>query len=327
MSAPKKVFFTTHLPYAIEKLRALAKPGSIEIFSYEQHGIIPRKELVKQVKGMDGIFCLLQNKMDQELIDQAGPQLKTISTMSVGFNHIDLDTCREKQIHVGHTPGVLDVSTAETAVALTFAAKRRVEECIDSAKTGQWKSWHPFEYLGTDITSSTVGVVGLGRIGATYAKMLKFGFNCRILYCGHGEKPEFADAINAEFVSFEQLLQESDIVSIHCPLTPETTKMFGPKQFELMKKDAVLVNTGRGAIVDQDALYEALKSKEIAAAGLDVTDPEPLPEGHKLYGLDNCTIIPHVGSATHKTREAMADIAVNNLYAGLFDQTLPHSVL
>eukprot|EP00644_Phytophthora_capsici_P006653 jgi/Phyca11/9346/fgenesh1_pm.PHYCAscaffold_36_\ len=319
---PRKVFFSRNVPYAVDQFRQrLAKSGantsiSLESFASEE-SCISREELLKRVKGCTGLFCLLTDKVDAEVLDAAGPSLRVVSTMSVGYNHIDVEACKARNVQVGYTPGVLDVSTAETAVALTFAAKRRLLECAASAKSGEWGVWQPFQYCGSDVTGSTVGVVGLGRIGTTYARMLKNGFNCKILYTGPREKPENAKSLGGEegsvqYVTMETLLRESDIVSLHQPLTEATRNM--------------LINTGRGELVDQDALVEALKKKEIAAAGLDVTTPEPLSPSHPLFSLENCVVMPHIGSATVKTRQAMADIAVANLTAGVLGEKLLHGV-
>lgn len=303
---------------------------SIESFTSEE-SCISRQELLERVRGCTGLFCLLTDKVDAEVLDAAGPSLRVVSTMSVGYNHIDVEACRARNVKVGYTPGVLDVSTAETAVALTFATKRRLLECAASAKAGDWNVWQPFQYCGSDVTGSTVGVIGLGRIGTTYARMLKNGFNCKILYTGPREKVYNAKSLmgepgSVEFVDIETLLRKSDIVSLHQPLTEATCGSIGTKGLKLMKPSAVLINTGRGELVDQDALVQALKTKEIAAAGLDVTTPEPLSPRHPLFSLDNCVVLPHIGSATVKTRQAMADIAVANLLAGVQDAELPHGV-
>ncbi|KAF4317905.1 hypothetical protein BBO99_00005316 [Phytophthora kernoviae] len=287
-TAPLKVFFSRNVPYAI-------------------------------------------GRVDAEVLDAAGPSLRVVSTMSVGYNHIDVEACKARNVRVGYTPGVLDVSTAETAVALTFAAKRRLLECAKSAQHGEWGVWQPFQYCGSDVTGCTVGVVGLGRIGTTYARMLKNGFNCKILYTGPREKPGNVRSLggepgSVEFADMETLLRRSDVVSLHQPLTDENRDGFGAEQLALMKPNAVLINTGRGELVDQDALVNALRSKAIAAAGLDVTTPEPLPPTHPLFSLENCVVIPHIGSATVKTRQSMADIAVANLAAGIQEQKLLHGV-
>ncbi|ETK75343.1 hypothetical protein L915_18023 [Phytophthora nicotianae] len=332
-NAPRKVFFTRNWPYAIDLLRQrIGNSAAIEIDAFaSEDTCIPREELLQRVKGCSGIFCLYTDTIDAELLDAAGPSLRVVSTTSVGFNHIDVEACKARNIRVGHTPGVLDVAVAETAVALTFATKRRLLECAASAKNGEWGVWQPFQYCGSDITGSTVGVVGLGRIGATYARMLKNGFCCKILYTGPREKPEVAKSLGGdpgsiEYVDMETLLRESDIVSLHQPLTEATRGSIGAKELEFMKPSAVLINTGRGELVDQDALVEALQNKAIAAAGLDATTPEPLPPSHPLYSLENCIVLPHVGSASTKTRQVMARIAVDNVLAGVTGEELPHAV-
>lgn len=302
-------------------------------FQVESHAAentaIPREELLKRVEGCAGVFCLLTDRFDAEVLKRAGPQLRVVSTMSVGFNHVDVPACEAHHVHVGYTPGVLDVSTAETAVALTFAAKRRVLECAQSAKDGTWGVWEPFQYCGTDVSGCTVGVVGLGRIGATYAGMMKRGFNCKILYTGPREKLNVARSIgdDVEYVDMDTLLARSDVVSLHQPLTDATRGCINAAALAKMKRGSVLINTSRGEVVDQDALVDALvKGETLAVAGLDVTTPEPLPPTHKLFSLANCVIVPHIGSATVATRQAMADIAVRNLLAGVLGEPLPHGV-
>ncbi|TYZ67245.1 hypothetical protein PybrP1_010737, partial [[Pythium] brassicae (nom. inval.)] len=321
------VFLSRRIPHVIDQLKRLAPPLDLQISLHTSESEpIAREELLRGVEGCAGLLCLLTDRVDAELLDRAGPSLKVVSTMSVGFNHIDVDACRARNVRVGHTPGVLDDTTAETAVALTFAAKRRLLECADSARNGAWGVWQPFGYCGTDVSECTVGVVGLGRIGATYARMMKFGFNCKILYTGPREKPEAASALggDVEFVDMDTLLARSDVVSVHVPLTDATRLAFGAACFAKMQPGAVFVNTSRGEVVDQDALCAALRSGQIAAAGLDVTTPEPLPPSHELFALANCVVLPHIGSATVKTRRAMADIAVRNLLAGVQDHELVH---
>ncbi|KAG2518594.1 hypothetical protein BBO99_00005315 [Phytophthora kernoviae] len=332
-TAPSRVFFTRNWPYAIEQLRKrIGDSSSIVIEAFDSEDTcIPREELLRRVKGCTGLFCLYTDTIDKELLDAAGPSLRVVSTTSVGYNHIDIETCKARNVRVGHTPGVLDVAVAELAVALTFATKRRLLECAKSARDGEWGVWQPFQYCGSDITGCTVGVVGLGRIGATYASMLKNGFNCKILYTGPREKPEVAQSLggdpgSVEFVDIKTLLRRSDVVSLHQPLTEESRGGIGAEEFALMKPSSVLINTGRGELVDQDALVEALRSRAIAAAGLDATTPEPLPPSHPLFSLENCVVLPHVGSASTKTREKMAQIAVDNVLAGVKGDELLHAV-
>ncbi|CEG37153.1 glyoxylate reductase hydroxypyruvate [Plasmopara halstedii] len=333
--APCKIFFTRNVPYALEQLRQrLAEAGVnsvlVETFPSEVSPI-SREDLLKKVKGCTGLFCLLTDKVDDKVLDAAGPSLRVVSTMSVGYDHIDVEACKARNVRVGYTPEVLSNTTAETAVALTFAAKRRLFQCATSAKNGEWGPWQPFQYCGFDITGSTVGIIGLGRIGTSYARMLMNGFNCSILYTGPRPKPDVARSLGGEegsvkFVDMETLLRRSDIVSLHQPLTEATRCSFSKNELKLMKSTAVLINTGRGGLVDQEALVEALQQKTIAAAGLDVTTPEPLSPTHPLLSLDNCIVMPHIGSATFKTRQAMADIAVANLVAGVLDNKLPNEI-
>ncbi|DAZ93288.1 TPA: hypothetical protein N0F65_001127 [Lagenidium giganteum] len=329
--AKKRVFFTRHIPYAVEQFKRLLGPTALQHVDIACHSssdhAIPRDELLRQVAGAHGLFCLLTDRIDEELLAHAGPALTVVSTMSVGCNHVDVAACTARGVRVGYTPGVLDVSTAETAVALTFAAKRRVLECAGSARQGEWGVWQPFQYCGSDISDCTVGIVGLGRIGATYAKMMQRSFNCRVLYTGPRRKPDMEQLVGSDvqFVpELAALLEQSDIVSVHVPLSEATRNLIDAECLAKMKPSAVLINTSRGEVVDQDALVHALKAKTIAGAGLDVTSPEPLPPSHELFQIPSCVVLPHIGSATVKTRQAMADIAVRNLIAGLQDEPLPH---
>ena len=220
---------------------------------------------------------------------------------------------------------MLTETTAELAVALLLATARRLPEGTHAVESGTWPIWRPMWMTGRDIHGSTVGIVGLGRIGAAFARMLG-GFGCRILYTGPNEKPEAAQAVNATFAPMDALLQESDFVAVHCPLNEQTRALFSTEAFGKMKATAVLINTSRGGVVDQDALYQALVQGEIAAAGLDVTDPEPLPADHPLVSLENCVILPHIGSATVATRTKMAVMTTENLLAGVEGRPLPNQV-
>ncbi|CCI10806.1 unnamed protein product [Albugo candida] len=330
----RRVFFSRSVPYAVDHFRKLIAASSnevaksIQIAYYPSDNHMPRAQLLQQVKGITGLLCALQDTIDQELIAAAGPYLKVVSTLSVGYDHIDIQACNAAGIVVGNTPGVLDVTTAETAVALTFTVKRKLLECVNSARTGSWGAWHLFRYCGSDSTGNKIGIVGLGRIGTEFAKMMHNGFNCNILYTGPNRKPENEVRVgsNIEYVDLDTLLVNSDVVSLHLPLTTSTHKFFDSNCFDKMKSDAVFINTTRGDIIDQDALYVALSRGKIAGAGLDVTTPEPLPPTHPLFSLPNCTIFPHIGSATVKTRQSMADIAVQNLFNGVIGVPLAHQV-
>ncbi|NXN19086.1 GRHPR reductase, partial [Indicator maculatus] len=257
----------------------------------------------------------------------AGPSLKVISTMSVGFDHLALDEIKKRGIRVGYTPDVLTDATAELSVALLLAACRRLPEAVEQVKNGGWTTWKPLWMCGYGLSESTVGIIGLGRIGQAVARRLKpFGVR-RFLYSGSRPRPESAAEFGAEYVPLIRLAEESDFVVVTCSLTPATQGMCNRDFFSRMKKTSVFVNTSRGAVVNQEDLHEALAQGQIAAAGLDVTTPEPLPTDHPLLSLKNCVILPHVGSATYATRNTMAVLAANNLLTGLREEPMPYELV
>jgi glyoxylate reductase len=283
---------------------------------------IPYETLCEWSQGCDGIYCLLTDRIDAGLLDAAGSSLKVISQMAVGVDNIDLPACTARKIPVGHTPGVLTDATADLAVALMLAAARRLVEAAEFIRQGKWETWRPMELVGRDLSGSTVGIIGLGRIGQAVAKRLR-GFDCQLLYTQLKPTAD-ANSMGGRYVDFETLLRESDFVTLHCPLNDSTRGLIDAAALRLMKPTAVLVNTARGPVVDQDALIEALRSRAIAAAGLDVTTPEPLPPDHPLLGLPNVIVLPHIGSATIAARMRMANMAVDNLLAGIHGEQLPH---
>ncbi|NXL38290.1 GRHPR reductase, partial [Glaucidium brasilianum] len=288
---------------------------------------VPRAELLSGVAGTRGLLCLLSDRIDREVLEAAGPGLKVISTMSVGFDHLALDEIKKRGIRVGYTPDVLTDATAELSVALLLAACRRLPEAAEQVKTGGWTTWKPLWMCGYGLSDSTVGIIGLGRIGQAVARRLKpFGVR-KFLYTGSHPKPEAAAEFGAEFATLTRLAQESDFIVVTCALTPATQGMCNKDFFSKMKKTSVFINTSRGAVVNQDDLYDALAHGQIAAAGLDVTTPEPLPTDHPLLSLRNCVILPHIGSATYATRTTMAVLAANNLLAGLRGEPMPHELL
>ncbi|XP_068596376.1 glyoxylate reductase/hydroxypyruvate reductase isoform X2 [Brachionichthys hirsutus] len=281
---------------------------------------VTKAELLKGLDGVDGIICLLGDKIDPAVLDAAGPNLKVISTMSVGVDHLDLVEIKKRGIRVGHTPDVLTGATAELAIALLLAAARRIPEGVEMVKRGERGGvlW----MCGYGLSDSTVGIVGLGRIGFAIAqRLVPFGVK-RLLYSGRTAKPQAAE-VNGEFVPLDTLASESDFVVVTCPLTPETRGMCDEAFFSKMKPTAVFVNVSRGAVVNQEDLYEALSGGEIAAAGLDVTTPEPFPTNHPLLSLTNCVVLPHIGSATYSTRGTMAALAAQNLLGGLQGADMP----
>ncbi|XP_046623878.1 glyoxylate reductase/hydroxypyruvate reductase-like [Neodiprion virginianus] len=286
---------------------------------WDKPGPIPRNMLMERIAGVDGVFCTLVDKIDEEILTAAGPQLKVVATMSVGFDHLDLKALMERNIKVGYTPGILTDATAELTVALLLATSRRLLEANKAISRGEWTSWAPTWMCGPGLSNATVGIVGLGRIGAQVAKCLKSFNVAKILYTSRTEKREAAE-FGGRKVSIDDLVAQSDFVIVTCALTPETSGLFNKKMFEKMKKTAILVNTSRGPIVDQPALIEALKNGTIRAAGLDVMTPEPIPLDSELLKLDNCVILPHIGSASCETRDEMARVTALNILA-VFENT------
>lgn len=283
-----------------------------------------REILLERVRGVDGLLCLLTDRIDAEVMDAAGPGLKVVSNHAVGFDNVDVAAATARGIAVGNTPDVLTDATADMAFALMMAAGRRVVEAEKFLRTGKWKTWGPSLLLGTDFAAATLGIVGFGRIGQAVAKRAA-GFDMGVLYFDPGASAS-TSGLPAVSTDLDTLLAESDFVSIHVPLTPETHHLVDADFLSKMKPNAVLVNTARGGVLDQDALHQALKQRRIFAAALDVTDPEPLPLDSPLLELDNCIITPHIASASVKTRDNMALLAAQNLLAGLRGERLPHCV-
>jgi glyoxylate reductase len=280
--------------------------------------------LLQHVRGMDGLLCLLTDRIDGEVMDEAGSQLKVISNHAVGFDNIDVPAATARKIPVGNTPEVLTDATADFAFALMMAVARRIPEAERYVHAGKWKTWGPMLLLGVDLKGATLGLVGFGRIGKAMAHRAA-GFDMRVIYYDPNESEPGAD-LNAERVEFETLLHQSDFISLHTPLTPDTRHLIDSEAFSKMKPNAVLVNTSRGPVVDPEALYEALQEKRIFGAGLDVTEPEPISMDSPLLRLDNLVIVPHVASASKSSREMMARMAAQNLVAGLKGERLPNCV-
>ena len=286
----------------------------------------PRDELLRSVAGCEGVVTLLTDRVDDEFLDAAGPQLKVVSNYAVGFDNVDVPACTRRGIPVGNTPGVLTETTADLAWALMMAAARRLPEGDRYVRAGQWKTWGPLLLLGPDVHGSTLGVVGFGRIGQAVARRAA-GFGMTIVYHDvHRAEPDVEQAYGATFLPLEELLARSDFVSLHVNLTPETRGLINAEKLGWMKSTAVLVNTSRGPVVDPRALADALRNGTIFAAALDVTDPEPIPTDDPLLSLDNCLVVPHIASASRATRGKMAEMAAANLLAGLRGERLPTPV-
>lgn len=281
-----------------------------------------RSVLLEKVRGCDGLLTLLTEKVDAELMDAAGPQLKVISNFAVGFNNIDIPEATRRGIRVGNTPGVLTDATADMAFALLITAGRRIPESERYIHAGHWKTWEPLGHIGVDLIGRTLGIVGMGRIGMAMAQRCHGGWNMRVLYHDKFRNEAAERQFGAQSVDFDTLLRESDFVSVHTDLNESTKGLFDARAFGKMKPSAVFINSARGPIHNQRDLYEALKNKTIFAAGLDVTDPEPIPLDDPLLTLPNCVIAPHIASATVSSRNGMADIAADNLLLGLAGQPL-----
>ncbi len=281
----------------------------------------PRDVLLREARDADGLVSLLTDHIDPELMD-ACPRLRVVSNMAVGFDNIDIPAATARGILAGNTPGVLTETTSDFAFALLMAAARRIVVGVDYVRAGRWQTWGPMLLMGADVHHATLGLVGLGRIGAEMAKRAK-GFDMRVLYYDVVRRADLEASLGLTYAPLDDVLRQADFVSVHTPLTPDTRHLMNRERLGLMKPTALLINTSRGPVVETDALVEALRTGRIAGAALDVTDPEPLPADHPLVSLPNCIVVPHIASASAATRGKMAEIAANNLIAGLKGEPLP----
>ena len=307
-----------------EALDMIAEVAEMEVWRDELPP--PYEVLLEKVKDVDGLLSLLGDRVDTTLMD-AAPKLKVISNLAVGYDNIDITGATKRGIQVGNTPGVLTETTADIAFALLMATARRVVEADRHVRKGQWKTWGPMILLGQDIHHATLGIIGLGRIGIEVAKRAR-GFNMNVLYHDIVRNSEETERqLGVKYISeLNELLSTSDFISVHVPLLPGTHHLIGASEFALMKPTAVFINTSRGQVVDQKALYEALRSGKIFAAGIDVTEVEPISTDDPLLTLENVVITPHIASASVHTRKNMAMMAAENLLAGLRGEVLPNCV-
>ena len=293
------------------------KGFEVEVSSFD--GVLPREKLLEKIKGADAILSLLTDKIDAEVLDTAGPQLKIVANYAVGYDNINLKAAAERNIIITNTPEVLTESVAEHTIALIFAIARRIVESDQFMRDGKYTAWAPMLFLGNDLVGKTLGLVGLGRIGAAVAKRMHDGFEMKIIYYDVKRNEEAEKKYNLNYVDLETLLKESDFISIHVPLLPSTKHLIGEAQLKMMKKSAYLINTSRGPVIDEKALVVALKSGEIKGAALDVYEEEPkMAPG--LAELPNTVLTPHTASATEETRSAMAELAAKNIIAVLSNQ-------
>lgn len=274
------------------------------------------EQLMEAMSNVDGAIINVMDRIDAPLLD-AAPKLRVLSQVAAGLDNIDIPEATKRDIMVGYTPGVLAKSTADLAFALLLAVARRVVESDKWVREGNWKiSHHPMFWLGSEVNGSTLGILGLGGIGLEMAKR-GLGFDMKVLYHSRTRKRDLEKEYGLKYASFKRILAESDFLSIHVPLTPQTNHFIGEKQLKMMKPSSILVNLSRGPVVDTDALHQALTKGTIAGAGLDVFDPEPVPTDHPILGLDNVVVLPHIGSASNRSRRDMHLLAARNLVAGL----------
>lgn len=327
---PTRIFVTRHIPSpGIELLRSMP---NVEVDSYTEDRIIPRDELLKRVVGVNILVSILTDKIDAELFDVAGPQLKMVANYAVGFDNVDIAEAKKRGIVVTNAPTPeINESVAEHAIALIFALAHRVVETDRYTREGKYHGWGPELLLGTDIAGKTLGIIGGGAIGSGLARRMKDGFGLRILYNDIQPNPKFEAEFGAEYRTKESLLSESDIVSLHVPLLSSTTHLISAKEFALMKPTAFLINTARGPIVDEAALVDALEQGKLGGAGLDVFEGEPNiaadpAVADRLRKLQNVVLTPHTASATLTTRVAMSKQVVKNIEEFLAGETPENAV-
>lgn len=317
-----KIFITHHITDpGIEKLREAF--GSENVHVYQEKGVIPRDLLLEGVKGIDALITIHTEIVDPELLDIAGPQLKIVANHGVGYNHIDVEAASSRNVLVSNTPGVLSGATADLTWSLILGAARRTCEGDRYVRDGKWNDVDMRLLLGTDLDGKTLGIFGLGRIGQAVARR-SLGFDMRVIYHARNRlDPSLEKELCATYVDKATLLAQSDVLSLHCPLTPETTHAFARAEFQAMKRSAVFINTTRGPVVDEAALANALVKGEIAYAGLDVYEDEPTVHPD-LLRCENAVLVPHIGSASHETRAKMGEMAAANIIACLNGQPPPN---
>ena len=310
MTKPK-VYVTRLIPK--EGLAILSEVADVRI--WEGNTPVPRDILEREIHDATGLVSLITDPIDAALMDMA-PDLKVIANYAVGFDNIDVHEAAKRGIHVTNTPDVLTHATADLAMALLLTAARRITEAERFIRNGMWKTWTPTLMVGKDVFGASIGIIGFGRIGQAMAERAK-GFQMKIYYCDERRNLDMEEKVGAEYKTMDELLTMSDFISIHVPLTDETRRMIGEKEFQKMKSDAVFINTARGAVVDEEALIDALVNGVIGGAGLDVYQEEPLPMESRLFQLANVVMVPHIGSASWNARRQMAMVAARNVVAVL----------
>ena len=322
--AKPKVFVTREIPE--RGLNIILERFDAKV--WREYTPPPKEVIIEEAKDVDALVTLLTDKIDKEVLDVA-KNLKIIAQYAVGYDNIDIEECTRRGIYVTNTPEVLTETTADFTWALILAVARRVVEADKFVRSGKWEKsrtgWHPKMLLGTDIHGKTLGIIGLGRIGTAVARRAK-GFNMKIIYYSRSRKENIEKELGLKYVDLNTLLREADFVSIHVPLTEETYHMIGERELKLMKNTAFLINTSRGKVIDEKALYKALKEKWIAGAALDVFEEEPTPANNPLLELENIVVAPHIASATHETRSRMSEMVAQNLIA-YFEGKIPPNLV
>ncbi len=313
-----KVFISRQIPNL--GLKLLENAG-IEYDLYPSDYAIPRTDFIASLKSNNyhAIISTLSDKIDAELLDIAGKQVKIVANFAVGYANIDIDECSKRGIAVSNTPDVLSAATADMAFTLLLATARRLIEGHELIQNDAWQGWTPTQLLGQDLKQKTLGIIGMGRIGEEMAKRA-LGFNMKVVYHNRKPKPQTEAELKVKYLNLNELLSESDFVSLHCPLSPATKHLIGKKEFELMKNTAIIINTARGAVINEQELVAALKQGQIWAAGLDVFEFEPKIT-EELKHIPNVVLAPHLGSATQGTRDAMIELAVESIIAVLSNKT------
>ena len=317
---PPKIYVTRQLPE--EALAPLRTRGALSVWASDQ--AVSRETLLHELRDTVALLSMVTERIDDDLLDHA-PQLRIVANMAVGYDNVDVPALTRRGVVLTNTPGVLTETTADLTFALMLGIARRIGEGERRVRAGRWPVWSPFVFLGTDVHQATLGIIGLGRIGAAVARRAQ-GFDMRVLYHNRARNKDAEEQLGCTWVDMDTLLSESDFVVVLVPLGPQTRQLISTPQLKKMKPTAFLVNAARGPIVDPHALYAALRDKVIAGAALDVTDPEPLPADDPLLTLDNCLVVPHVGSASIATRTRMATLATENIAAFLSGRRPPTPV-
>lgn len=314
-----KIFVTRKIPEA--GIKMLKEKGyEVEVSDFD--GVLPREQLLEKVKGADAILSLLTDKINAEVFDAAGPQLKIVANYAVGYDNLDVAEAKKRGIMLTNTPEVLTESVAEHAIALMFAISRRIVESDQFMRDGKYVGWAPMLFLGNDLLGKTLGLIGLGRIGTAVAKRMHDGFEMKIIYYDVKRNEDLEKQYHLEYKNLDDLLKESDFISVHVPLSVTTKHLIGEPQLKIMKKSAYLINTSRGPVIDENALVQALKNSEIKGAALDVYENEPKMAAG-LAELPNTVLTPHTASATEETRSKMSELAAKNIIAVLEGKTPP----